>query len=65
MSPKTKLLKLALFVLLPPLVMLAASAVFDAATVRKVMIYGGPLALLPLVIRWARRRADERAERVL
>jgi len=53
------LVKVALMGVLPPVLIGVATAVFDAAIVHKIMIYAGPLALLPLVLKWARRRTDE------
>jgi len=56
--PRT-LVKLALMGVLPPVLIGVATAVFDAALVPKLLVYGGPLALLPLVFQWARRRTQE------
>lgn len=57
-------IKVAVMVLVPPILMGAASLVLDPAVVHKVMIYGAPLALLPLALKWLRRRARRRAAAV-
>jgi hypothetical protein len=59
------LVKIGLMGVLPPLVLGAATAVFEPQIVHKIMIYAGPLALLPLVLKWAMRRttAQDRPRR--
>ncbi len=55
------LIKVACMVLLPPLLMAAASTVVDPAVVQKAMIYGAPLAVMPLIIGWVRKRSARQA----
>lgn len=51
------LIKVAVMVLLPPLVMAGLATVIDPDTVKQIMIYGAPLAVLPLALKWLRRRS--------
>lgn len=50
------LIKIAVMGLAPLVVITAAKAVFDPLVINKIMIYTSPLALLPLVLKWARHR---------
>lgn len=57
---KKLLFKIILVGGLPLLLITGAKTVFDPDLVHKFMIYTAPLALLPLVIRWAKHRPPVR-----
>ena len=56
------LVKIAGMVLAPPALLAAASTVMDPDLVKQVMVYGAPLALLPLALKWLGRRSIQARE---